>query len=198
MLKPLTLLALLIVTPSFASEILFLGDSLTAGYGVSRDESFVFLIQQKLKTEKPEFKIVNGAESGALSSSVFSRAQFYLKQNKPDLVVLTIGGNDARQGTAVQIIESNITKTIELLKQNKVKVLLVGMRIFPNLGPKYAKDFQDLYPRIAKKFQIPFFPFLLEGVAGHQELNQADGFHPNAQGHNVIYKNLYPALKKLL
>ncbi len=176
--------------------LLFLGDSLTAGYGVRRDEGFVAVIETRLKKEYSDLRVINGAESGSLSSSALSKLKFYSARMKPDLLVLTLGGNDAREGKPLSEIEANLTAALRYAQDNKIKTVFVGMRIFPNLGPQYASDFEKIYPKLAKEFHVTFVPFLLAGVAGLKELNQADGFHPNAKGHQKIADTLYPVLRK--
>jgi acyl-CoA thioesterase-1 len=180
------------------SVVLFLGDSITAGYGVRRDEAFPYIIEKELKEKGHDVRVVNGAESGSLSSSVTARLKWYLGRVHPVLVVLTIGGNDARQGRAVADIERDLRETIQFAQNQKLKILLGGMRIFPNLGEKYAHDFHALYSHLHEQLHVPWIPFVLDGVAGKKELNQNDGFHPNAAGHALIAKTILPIIEKNL
>jgi acyl-CoA thioesterase-1 len=178
--------------------VLFLGDSITAGYGVRRDEAFPYVIEKQMQSENHPVRVINGAESGALSASALPRLKWYLRRIKPNLIVLTIGGNDARQGRAPADIESDIRAVIQFAQSQKLKVLLGGMRIFPNLGAQYSRDFHAIYRHLHEQFHVPWVPFVLEGVAGKKDLNQNDGFHPNAQGHALIAKTLLPIVEKNL
>ncbi len=185
-------------TPS-ARVILFLGDSLTAGYGVSRDQAFPHLVEKKLN-EGPlaPVRIVNGGQSGSLSSSALQNLEFYLNRLDPALIVLTLGGNDARQGTDPQIIRENLAQALRRAQEANKKVLLGGMQIFPNLGPEYTQAFAQIYPDLAREFSIPLIPFLLEGVAGEHEFNQYDGIHPNELGHKKIAQHILPFISEAL
>ncbi|MGE0763840.1 MAG: arylesterase [Bdellovibrionales bacterium] len=194
------LLFILFCSPLFAAEsvILFLGDSLTAGYGVRREESYPERLSIRLKAKAPNIKVINGAESGSLSSSLNSRLNFFLNRFKPKLIVIASGGNDARQLTDIKEIEKNLAAAIDLGKKSGATVALAQMQIFPNLGKEYADAFKKLYPRLARNHKIVLLPFPLTGVAGVAELNQSDGFHPNAKGHEKISLFLQPYLEKLL
>ncbi len=180
------------------TTILFLGDSITAGYGVKREESYPQRLAELLRKSGRSIEVINGAESGSLSSSVDSRLKFYLKRFKPDVVLIASGGNDARQFTPVREIEKNLQSAIATAASAKVKVALVQMQIFPNLGKEYADAFKAIYPSLVKGNKISLIPFFLTHVAGVPALNQADGFHPNADGHQKIAEFLKPHLEKLL
>jgi acyl-CoA thioesterase-1 len=179
-------------------QILFLGDSITAGYGVRAQEAFPQLLNVLLQNNTPKVHIVNGAESGSLSSSALSKLKWYLPRIHPDLVILTLGGNDAREGRPIQEISDNLRTALQFAKDQHLQVLIGGMRIFPNLGKVYAREFAHLYKKLAEDFHVRLVPFVLQGVAGVKEMNQADGFHPNAKGHQQIAKTLLPYIKKAL
>lgn len=202
---PLWLMALLLSVTASAKPkitsptILFLGDSITAGYGVRRSESYPSLLEVILQRQHPNLRILNGAESGALSSSLLSRLEFYIKRRSDiTIVVIAAGGNDARQVTKITEIEKNLEKTIVRAKQLKLHVILAGMQIFKNLGEDYTRDFQAIYPQLAQRHDIILIPFLLSGVAGDPALNLPDGFHPNASGHKKIAEIVAPYVEKLL
>lgn len=178
--------------------ILFLGDSITAGYGVKLEESFPSLIETQLKTEKKSIQVINGGESGALSAQMKPRLEWFLKKAKPNLIVLIAGGNDARQMVPTDKIEKNLKEVIQLAERNNIPVILGGMQIFTNYGEKYTKQFAELYPRLGKLPKVTLVPFILEGVATKKEMNQYDGFHPNTEGHKVISQNLLPYLRRQL
>lgn len=149
-------LVFLFIPAAFAekSVILFLGDSLTAGYGVRSDESYPSRLAQAWKSAGRDVQVINGAESGSLSSSLPTRVAFYSGRMKPRLVIIASGGNDARQLTPVSEIQKNLQNTIEAAKATGAKVALAEMRIFPNLGKEYADSFQALYKNLAKKIRL--------------------------------------------
>jgi len=197
-----TLFVLLFLFTSAAQAqnkvILFLGDSITAGYGVKLEDSFPSLIETQLKTDKNPIQVINGGESGALSAQMKPRLEWFLKKTKPNLIVLIAGGNDARQMVPAEKIEKNLKEVIQLAEKNNIPVILGGMQIFTNYGEKYTKQFAELYPRLAKLAKVTLVPFILEGVAAKKEMNQYDGFHPNPDGHKVIAQNLLPFIRRQL
>lgn len=182
---------------SQTKKFVFLGDSLTEGYGVSQDSAFPSLIQEKIKKDQLDWKIISSGSSGSTSTSTLSRLKWIAKE-KPDYVMILMGSNDGLRGFAVDEIEKNITAALIWAKENKIKVILGALQMPPNYGSEYAKKYQQLYPKLAKKFDIPLAPFLLQDVAGHKELNQADGIHPNEKGHQIIAENFYKYLKPIL
>ncbi len=185
--------------PTPQKTLLFLGDSLTAGYGVSREEAFPFVLQQLLEERLSQsVEVINGGQSGALSSNAIENLNFYLGRIQPDLIVLTTGGNDARQGAPTAVIRENIAKAVRRAQEDNRKVLLGGMQIFPNLGQDYSEAFRQIYPDLAQEFSVPLIPFLLEGVAGEPEYNQYDGFHPNEKGHRKIAEHILPFIVEAL
>lgn len=186
------------VSSAKIQKILFLGDSLTSGYGVNKNEDYPSLLGQILKKKGHDIEVINGAEGGSLSSSVLSRLEFHLKKTKPDIVVVATGGNDARQATPPHQIESNIRQVIKKARAENIQVLLIGMKIFPNLGPQYANEFAKIYPELAQSEKVPLVPFPLEKIAGQVQYQQEDGFHPNAQGHQWMAQKILPFLEKLL
>lgn len=180
-----------------SKTIVFLGDSLTEGYGVAKESSFPSLIQKKLDQEKLVVKVVNAGISGSTTASALSRLTWQLKQN-PDVLFLALGANDGLRGLPIAQSRENLSKAIELAKSKNVKVILAGMLMPPNYGEKYRKEFEGLFKELAKKYQLVFVPFLLEGVAGKSELNLPDGIHPNEAGHKVIADKIYSTIKSEL
>lgn len=178
--------------------IIVVGDSISAGYGVSKDKAYPALLEKELIKRGHDIKIVNGAESGALSSAALNRLKFYTQRVKPDILLLAIGGNDARAQKPVNIIESNLEKTITWAKENNLKVILAGQKIFTNFGPEYGGSFESLYKKLAKKHELIFIPFLLDGVGGVKKMNIADGFHPNEEGHQKIMQTTLPFILEAL
>lgn len=184
--------------PALATKrLVFLGDSLTEGYGVSRESAFPALIQEKIKADQKDWVVINAGVSGSTSASALSRLRWQLK-NKPDLIVLALGSNDGLRGLKIEEMEHNLAETIELAQKEKIKVVLAGMMMPPNYTKKYAEPFRQVFPRLAKKYHLVLIPFLLEGVGARPELNQADGIHPNEKGHVLIADHVYGFLKGLL
>lgn len=167
------------------THILFLGDSLSEGQGVNEEESFPRLVERNLRSKKYDVVITNGGVSGSTTASGESRLKWHLKK-KTDILVLELGANDGLRGLKISETEKNLKKIIKLAKENKIKVLLLGLLMPPNYGKKYSSEFEMMYKNISKKEKIPFMPFVLKKVAGKVEYNLADGIHPNARGHEII------------
>jgi acyl-CoA thioesterase-1 len=169
--------------------VIFLGDSLTAGYDLPAEFAFPALVQ-KLSGEKGRpIRVVNAGVSGDTTSGGLDRLSWLLEQ-KPDLLVLGLGVNDAFRGQPVDRIETNLREIVKRAKAAGARVLLLGMRVPTNYGPDYAEAFAAIYPKIAKSEKVTLMPFLLDGVGGHADLNLDDGIHPNQEGHKLIADNL--------
>lgn len=195
--RTLALLFLFACSPSALAKekhLVIIGDSLTEGYGVSREAAYPALLENKIREVKPGWKVINSGVSGSTSASAVGRVKWILKQ-KPHLVLLALGANDGLRGQSVMNLAKNLSEAIQLLKDNQVKVILVGMKMPPNYGEKYRKEFDAVFPRVAKAKKVKLIPFLLEGVAGKRELNQADGIHPNAEGHKVMSKLIFKSIR---
>jgi acyl-CoA thioesterase-1 len=195
--KAILFLLIIGILPSQATTILFLGDSLTEGYQLAKEDAFPALIEGELKKKHAQLKVINGGVSGATTASGLKRLNWYLK-TMPDILVLALGANDGLRGLDLKESEKNLAAVIEKSQQQKIKVLLVGMKMPVNYGEPYRSNFEKLFPSLAKKYHIPLVPFLLEGVAGKTDLNIADGIHPNPKGHKVMSKTLLKALDPLL
>lgn len=182
---------------SMAKTVVVLGDSLTEGYQLSRQEAFPALMEASLKGKYPDIKIINGGFSGATSASGPSRLNWYLK-SRPDILVLALGANDGLRGLSVKETEKNLTTVIEKSMSSGVRVVLLGMKMPVNYGSPYREDFEKIFSNLAKKFKLPFLPFLLEGVGGVAKLNLPDGIHPNPEGHKMMAKNVLKVLGPLL
>jgi acyl-CoA thioesterase-1 len=195
------LLALLLGTAAQAQDdeftILFLGDSLTEGLGLEEGESFPSLLDQRFQEEGRSIKVFNAGISGSTSASGLSRLQWYIR-SQPDLMVLSLGANDGLRGLSVDEMKANLAKTIEYAQANGVEVALTGMLTPPNMGPEYSESFARVFPDLAAQYELPFLPFLLEGVAAIPELNQGDGIHPNVEGTKIVAETLYQFLLPLL
>jgi len=178
--------------------VLFLGDSLTEGYGLESGQAFPDLIAKRFKAEgRTDIRIINGGVSGSTSASALSRMQWYVRA-KPDLVVLSLGANDGLRGLPVAEMRSHLVETIEFARHNGLRLALTGMMIPPNYGPEYTTNFAQVFPELAQKYQLPFMPFLLDGVAANPALNQGDGIHPNAEGAKIVADHVYTFLAQLL
>lgn len=179
-------------------RILFIGDSLTAGYGVSKPEAYpsVFEEMASQKLEKP-LKVMNGSVSGSTSASGLSRLKWYLK-SKPDWLVLALGANDGLRGLKVESTKENLEKIIVKAQEAGMKVVLTGMLMPKNYGEEYRESFSKIYRELASEYKVLLIPFLLEGVALKKELNQPDGIHPNKEGHEVMANNLWDFMKNHL
>lgn len=165
--------------------VIFLGDSLTAGHLLSADLAFPALVAKALREEGRPVRVVNAGVSGDTTSGGLDRADWLLEQ-KPDLLVVGLGVNDAFRGQPVDRIEANLRAIVTRAKAAGVRVLLLGMRVPTNYGPDYTEAFAAIYPRVAQAEKVELMPFLLEGVGGHPELNFDDGIHPNQEGQQLI------------
>lgn len=188
------LFLLLLSFTAQAKTILFLGDSLTEGYQLSKEEAYPALVESELKKKDPSVKVINGGVSGATSASGLKRMDWYLKA-RPDILVLALGANDGLRGLKVADTQTNLTNVIEKAQKQNIKVILVGMQMPPNYGAAYRKQFEQMFPTLAKKYKLKLVPFMLEGVAAIPALNLADGIHPNAKGHVILSKTMLKALE---
>jgi acyl-CoA thioesterase-1 len=182
-----------------AYRILILGDSLTEGYGVEKEDAFPALLQARLREGGwgPRIEVVNGGSSGSTSASGVRRLKWYAKTH-PDLVILALGSNDGLRGVKVEETRRNIEAAIAFCKEKGWKAALTGLEVPPNYGAKYAGEFRRIFPELAEKHGLPLHGFLLAGVAGEAEMNIADGIHPNERGHARIAENLLAFLKPML
>ena len=183
---------------SKAQTIVIFGDSLSAAYGIKQDEGWVALLQQRLALNKQNYQAVNASISGETTSGGLSRFAAMLKQQKPNIVVIALGGNDGLRGLKVSDIKTNLDKMILQAKTTNAQVLLLGVKIPPNYGLKYSQQFSENYAELAKKHAIKLVPFFLDGVAGNPQLIQADGIHPIAAAQAKILENVWPTLSKML
>lgn len=177
--------------------VLVLGDSLTEGYQLSRDEAFPALMEKRFQEKKQDVKVINGGSSGATSASGLKRMDWYLK-TKPDILVLALGANDGLRGLKISETEKNLESVIKKAQERNIKVILAGMKMPTNYGEPYRRDFEGLYPKLAKKYKTGLIPFLLEGVAARKELNLPDGIHPNPKGHEIMAGTVMKAVEREL
>jgi acyl-CoA thioesterase I len=178
--------------------IVIFGDSLSSAYGITLDEGWVSLLQQRLAKQKRYDQVVNASITGETTSGGLSRFSYMLKTHKPNIVMIELGGNDGLRGLSADETYKNLNVMIQQAKKNKVKVLLLGMKIPPNYGVKYSQQFSENYQILAKKHKIQNVPFFLEGVAGNPNLIQADGIHPTAKAQPQLLENVWPTLIQML
>jgi acyl-CoA thioesterase I len=178
--------------------ILVLGDSLSAGYGVKVDATWVALLQRRLAAQGYGYRVVNASVSGETTGGARARLPRALELHKPSIVVLELGGNDGLRGLPVKQVRDNFQAMIEQSRKAGAQVVLVGMRMPPNYGTEYADSFHALYGELAQKYQLPLVDFFLDGVALDDNLMQADGIHPTAAAQPKLLDNLWPALAKVL
>ena len=196
------ILILFLITLQFANAkndtILFLGDSLTEGLGVTKEDAFPKLVETMIQTElKKDVTVINGGVSGSTTSDGLDRLKWYIKK-KPSIVFLALGANDGLRGFDLKQSQENLEEIIKYAQESNAKVLLAGMLIPPNYGPKYSENFRKMYEQLKDKYKLKSMDFLLEGVAGNKELNQRDGIHPNEQGHKIIAKNVFEFINEEL
>ena len=167
--------------------MLFVGDSITAGYGIGDDRAYTALIQEKLDEAGFDYTVINAGVSGDTSAGGLSRMDWLLKR-PVDIFVLELGANDGLRGQPVAASEENLFAIFEKVKAKypSAKLVLAGMKVPPNMGPDYAEAFETIFSDVAKKTGAHLIPFLLEGVGGIESLNQADGIHPTVEGHKII------------
>nr|WP_041545647.1 MULTISPECIES: arylesterase [Chelativorans] len=178
-------------------NIVGFGDSLMAGYELGPGEGFTDRLQAALRERGHEVTVANAGVSGDTTSGGLSRLDWSVPDGT-DLVILELGANDMLRGVAPASTEKNLEEIITRLKARDIRILLVGMYAAPNLGPDYQQAFNSIYPRLAEKHELPLVPFFLEGVAGNASLQLADGMHPNAQGIDLMVKNVLPEVELLL
>lgn len=180
-------------------NILFFGTSLTAGYGLDPTEAYPALIQNRIDSLKMPYNVINGGLSGETSAGGKARVDWLLKQHV-DIFVLELGANDGLRGLPVAQTTKNLQAIIDKVKAKypDVKMVLAGMQVPPNMGAKYAADFKNMFPALAKKNKMALIPFLLDKVGGVPKLNQADGIHPTAEGDKILAENVWVVLKDLL
>ena len=184
--------------PDARPAIVCFGDSITAGFGLDPGQSFPSLLQQDLDRRGLKYRVANLGMSGDTTQDGLARMQMVAAE-KPAIVLLELGGNDALRGVPVGITRQNLAQMIEAFQQSGARVILAGMTLPPNYGTAYISKFEAMYLELASKYKVAVIPFLMEGVGGHDELMQRDGLHPNAAGarkiESLVMKTLEPLLK---
>lgn len=192
-------MALLLQASVDPKVILFFGDSLTAGYGLSPEQAFPALVEKNCNKNGTPCKAINAGLSGETSAGGLSRIDWILRQ-PIDVFVLELGANDGLRGLPLDQTKKNLQAIIDKVKAKypDVKIVIAGMMVPPNMGPDYTASFRKIFPELAKKNNATLIPFLLQDVAGYEKLNLGDGIHPNQEGHRIVANNVYQALTPLL
>jgi acyl-CoA thioesterase I len=193
------LLASLVTAAGARAEetIAVLGDSISAGFGVTPEEAYPARLQERLRREGYDYRVVNAGVSGDTTAGGLRRVDWVLRA-RPSIAIVALGGNDGLRGLSVVAMRANLEQIVERLQAAGAQVLLTGMRVPPNYGDAYAREFAAAFPAVAVKTGAALMPFLLDGVAADTRLNQPDGIHPTARGQAIIAERLWPYLKPLL
>tara|TARA_R110002073_G_scaffold99233_2_gene226906 strand:- start:8 stop:649 length:642 start_codon:yes stop_codon:yes gene_type:complete len=178
--------------------LLVYGDSLSASYGIEEQQGWVTLLQRRLDDEIPEVKVINGSVSGETTTGGLARLPAMLASYEPELMILELGGNDGLRGLPVELMRENLAQMIELAVAAGTEVILTGIQIPPNYGPRYTVPFFETYADLAKEKSLPLIPFLIDGIPQRPELMQNDGIHPRAEAQFMILDNVWPILKPVL
>lgn len=178
--------------------LLVYGDSLSASYGIEEEQGWVNLLQRKLDAENLAVQVINGSVSGETTTGGLARLPAMLESYRPELMILELGGNDGLRGLPVSIMRDNLAQMIDLAELSGAQVLLTGIQIPPNYGPRYTEPFFATYAELAKEKSLPLVPFLIDGIPQQPELMQNDGIHPRAEAQHMILDNVWPVLKPQL
>lgn len=190
-----------LVSPKSVSDkpkVVAFGDSLTAGFGLTENESYPYLLQQKLKADGFDYEVVNAGVSGDTSLGGLERVDWVLDTGDVKYLILELGANDLLRGVPVAKMKANLDAIIKKAQARNIQVLLCGMLAPPTMGADYQRDFNMAFPDLATQHKLKFLPFVLENVALKKELNQADGIHPNADGEKIMTDNVYKVLQPML
>lgn len=197
LLSCLALLGIAAVEARGEGVVVVLGDSLTAGLGVAADEAFPARLQARMRAEGYVYRVTNAGVSGDTTAGGLRRVDWVLRAN-PEIVIVALGANDGLRGQSPPAIRANLEEIVARLQAAGARVLLVGMRLPPNYGAEYTKEFEAIFPAVARRAKVALMPFLLDGVAADPRLNQADGIHPTAAGQQIMADRVWPYLRPLL
>lgn len=192
------LAAMLWAQGALAGTALVVGDSISAAFGLETGQGWVHLLQQRLNDGEHDYRVVNASISGDTSAGGLARLPALLSEHEPDIVIIELGGNDGLRGQPPAQLKRNLAAMAEQAQQAGAKVLLLGMRMPPNLGQRYTSAFADAFDSLAAEKDLPYVPFLLEGIGGVQGMMQADRVHPTAQAQELMLDNVWPVLEPLL
>ena len=181
-----------------AGTILVFGDSISAAYGLAQKDGWVALLGERLRERKLDYNVANASISGETTAGGAARIDEALARWKPEVVIVALGGNDGLRGLQVSQLKANLTRMVSASKATKARVLLVGMRMPPNYGPRYTREFEEAFAAVAKAENVPLVPFLLDGIGEKRELFQADNIHPTAAAQRIILDTVWKGLEPLL
>lgn len=180
-------------------KIVFLGDSLTEGYGVDITSTYTHLLQERFDKENIPWKVINAGISGSTTASAKGRLKWLLKdKNKPSIIVIALGANDGLRGQKIESIKTNLSEAVEMVKKENIRVIIGEIMVPPNYGKEYSDNFKKIFSQISKEKNITLMPFILKNVAGKPDLNIADGIHPNEKGHKLVYEQVFTFIKPFL
>jgi acyl-CoA thioesterase-1 len=186
------------IPPPTQPSILIFGDSLSAAYGIGEDEGWVTLLAERLKQENSKLQVINGSVSGETTTGGRARLPSLLQRYAPTYVLIELGGNDGLRGLPLALMRENLTEMITLSKASGATVLIAGMQIPPNYGPRYTEPFYAQYAELAEEFDLYLIPFLIDGIPQQPALMQADGIHPKAEAQSMILDNVWPVLREAM
>lgn len=188
----------LLALPALAQNILLVGDSISAAFGLEIQQGWVTLLEQRLAEQGYPHSVVNASVSGDTTAGGLARLPALLEQHQPVLVVIELGGNDGLRALPVSNMQQNLSAMVALASEAGADVILLGMRIPPNYGPRYSDAFEKAFVNVAEEHDVPLLPFLLEGVGGVQNLMQSDGVHPTAAAQPLLLDNAWPVIRQWL
>lgn len=180
------------------AQVLVLGDSISAGYGIQREQGWVALLAKRLSKAKPQVGVTNASISGETTGGGLARLPDLLKRHRPQLVIVELGGNDGLRGYPVARMQANLEAIVDLCLQHSAKVVLVGMEIPPNYGARYINAFRAAFPTVARSRKVPLLPFLMRDVALNRKLMQGDGIHPTAAAQPMLLEAIWPDIRRAL
>ena len=199
------IICLLVFTPAVTAVandgppvIMVLGDSLSAGYGIDQKQGWVNLLQQRLTKQGYPHQVVNASISGDTTAGALFRLENALQEHRPDIVIVELGGNDGLRGLPLAEMKDNLKRIIEKCRASGARVLLIGMKIPPNYGKDYTDAFEQTYFTLAREYELPLVPFLLEGIADNNALLQSDRIHPNGEAQGMILENVWSVLSQII
>ena len=192
------LLWLLLAQQAMAGTLLVVGDSISAAFGLETRQGWVSLLDDRLREQAPQWQVVNASRSGETSAGGRARLPELLERHAPQQVVIELGGNDGLRGLPPAQLQQNLAAMIGQSRAAGARVVLLGMKLPPNYGPRYGQAFERVYAELAQQDEVPLVPFFLAGVGGVAELMQADGIHPAAAAQAILLENLWPTLRPLL
>lgn len=181
-----------------AHTLLVVGDSISAAYGIEIEQGWVARLQQRLNERELSYQVVNASISGDTSAGGRARLPALLEQYQPALLVIELGGNDGLRGLPLPSLKDNLSAMIQLARQQGSQVIVLGMRIPPNYGPRYTEGFYQVYQQLAQELEVPVLDFFLEGIGGVPGMIQADGIHPTEAAQPLLLDNAWPLIEAQL